>query len=189
MRRNNEALGDFNHDNQWIGCTFRAPSGQAINWEYDTINPVYEQQLRQVVRNCRFYGGNSGSNRYLWFRQSPTDWTLEGNIFERTNGQSISRIQAPSASDQTFSQYTALTGVSNETQVATMTVDSTTGEPDNGLTTGVTSSPQSFLSYYHARRFNPAASTYPSGAWLPADEAVTEHHAFLRIGGAVVALN
>ncbi len=183
--RNNETASHTCNDNEWIGNDFRSGGGQSINWEYAaTINTP----LRQTVRNNRFRGGNSGSNRYLWFKASPTDYVLEGNIFERTNGQSIARIIATST-DRTFTQYTALTGVANETQVATMTVDSTTGEPDNGLDTGVTSSPQSFLSYYHARRFDPAASTYPSGAWLPADEAVTEHHAFLRIGGAVVALN
>jgi hypothetical protein len=185
--RNNEAAtypGATCNDICFISCEFRSGGGQSINLEYvaTTNTPT-----GIVVRNCRFRGGNSGSNRYLWIKNTSamTGYDFQGNVFERTDGQNVARNIATNG-DLNFTQYTALTGVSNETQVATTTVDATTLEPDNGLTTGVTGAPMAFASYYNAYRYDPDAANYPSGAWLSSDAAVVLRYFINTAGGSLL---
>lgn len=167
--RNEEDINDRQDYFEWINCDFYNTSGQSINWEHSTTLNV---PLYQKVINCRFRGGNSSTNRYLWFKDTSqmTGYVLQGNIFERTNGQNIARNIATTA-DLNFTSYQALTGVSNETQVSSMTVDDITQQPDNGLTTGIVTKPRAFVSYYDALRYDPNIGRYPSGSWLSLSES------------------
>lgn len=186
--RNEEDSGDRQDYFQWINCDFLNLGGQSINWQHATTinNPDY-----QMVKNCRFRG-NTGANAYLWFKDTAqmTGYVLTGNFFERTNGDAIARNlnNGGTASNLAFAAYTALTGVTGETQESATVVDSTTMEPDDGLTTGVVSAPLPFRTYYHNRKYNPAASNFPTGSWLSAAAALADTRFFVPVAGGALVL-
>lgn len=185
--RNNEGevpgRDENQHDIEWVNCDFYNTGGQSINWEHAT---TLNTPLRQRVQNCRFFGGNSSSNRYLWFKNTAvmTGYVLQGNLFERTNGQNIARnIAGPS--DLTFTQYQALSGVSNESQTSTLTISLTTLEQTSGTNTGIASAPFPFVSYFYERLFNQNGGVLPRGGWLDPNLAVPRYS---RVIGAAALL-
>lgn len=186
--RNNEGevpgRDENQHYREWINCDFYNTGGQSINWEHST---TLTYPLYQRVKNCRFFGGNSSSNRYLWFKDTTqiTGWELTGNLFERTNGQNIARNlnSGGTANDLNFTQYQALSCVSNEEQSSLVTISLTTCEQTSGSTDGVNSAPFPFRSYYDERRFNQTGAVLTRGSWLSADLA---REKWGRVIGSVV---
>lgn len=185
--RNNEGevpgRDENQHDIEWINCDFYNTGGQSINWEHAT---TLNTPLRQRVQNCRFFGGNSSTNRYLWFKNTSvmTGYVLQGNLFERTNGQNIARNIAAST-DLNFTQYQALTGVSSEEQTSSLTISLTTLEQTSGSNTGVSSAPYPFVSYFYERLFNQQGPVMTRGAWL--DPAFARPR-YSRVVGAAALL-